>query len=51
MANLVRAMKDFSHPGTSEKKPFDLNKAIESTVTVARNEWKYVAELVTGRMG
>ena len=26
---------------------FDLNKAIESTITVARNEWKYVAQLVT----
>jgi signal transduction histidine kinase len=24
----------------------DLNRAIESTVTVARNEWKYVADLV-----
>jgi nitrogen-specific signal transduction histidine kinase len=23
----------------------DLNKAIESTITVARNEWKYVAEV------
>jgi signal transduction histidine kinase len=25
----------------------DLNKAIESTVTVARNEWKYIADLTT----
>jgi signal transduction histidine kinase len=46
VGNIVRAMKDFSHPGTAEKKPIDLNKAIESTVTVARNEWKYVADLV-----
>jgi signal transduction histidine kinase len=38
-------MKEFSHPGGQEKAPADLNKAIESTVTVARNEWKYVAEL------
>jgi signal transduction histidine kinase len=38
-------MKEFSHPGTREKAPADLNRAIESTVTVTRNEWKYVAEL------
>ncbi len=47
VAKIVRAMKDFSHPGTGEKAPCDLNKAIESTITVARNEWKYVAEVVT----
>ena len=47
VGNIVRAMKEFSHPGTTEKKPVDLNQAIESTITVARNEWKYVAEVVT----
>jgi PAS domain S-box-containing protein len=47
VAKIVQAMKDFSHPGTGEKKAVDVNKAIESTVMVARNEWKYVAELVT----
>ena len=47
VATIVRAMKDFSHPGTGEKKPIDLNKAIENTIMVARNEWKYVAEVVT----
>lgn len=44
---IVRAMKEFSHPGFSEKAPADLNHAIESTLTVARNEWKYVANVVT----
>ena len=38
-------MKEFSHPGGKEKSLADLNKAIESTSTVARNEWKYVADL------
>ena len=38
-------MKDFSHPDFEAKAPTDLNQAIESTVTVARNEWKYVADL------
>ena len=45
VAKIVRAMKDFSHPGSEAKVPTDLNHAIESTVTVAHNEWKYVADL------
>lgn len=47
IATIVRAMKEFAHPGNDEKACVDLNKAIESTVTVARNEWKYVADLTT----
>ena len=47
VAKIVRAMKEFSHPDSAEKTAADLNRAIESTITVARNEWKYVAELVT----
>ena len=47
VTGIVRAMKDFSHPGSTEKTPTQLNKAIESTVTVCRSEWKYVADLVT----
>jgi len=42
---IVRAMKDFSHPGGDEKKAANINKILESTVTVSRNEWKYVAEM------
>jgi len=45
VSKIVRAMKEFSHPGNREKSLADLNKAIESTTTVARNEWKYVADL------
>ncbi|MEY2411078.1 MAG: two-component system, NtrC family, sensor kinase [Verrucomicrobiota bacterium] len=47
VANIVRSMKDFSHPGTNEKVQTDLNRSIESTITICRNEWKYVADLVT----
>ena len=47
VSEIVRAMKDFSHPGSEEKVVTDLNKAITSTITVARNEWKYVSELET----
>jgi signal transduction histidine kinase len=47
VASIVRAMKEFSHPDSIEKIATDLNKAIASTVIVARNEWKYVSEIVT----
>ncbi|MGA3160279.1 MAG: PAS domain S-box protein [Terracidiphilus sp.] len=47
VATIVGAMKEFSHPDTKEKIPLDLNHAINSTITVARNEWKYVADLET----
>ncbi|MEP6902264.1 MAG: response regulator, partial [Actinomycetota bacterium] len=47
IAKIVQSMKDFAHPGSKEKCAADLNKAIESTITVAQNEWKYVAELET----
>lgn len=46
VTRIVRAMRDFSHPGTGEKVPIDLNQAVENTLLVAANEWKYVATLV-----
>ena len=45
VSRIVRAMKDFAHPGDKTKTPADLNRAVESTITVARNEWKYVANV------
>lgn len=44
---IVRAMKAFSHPGTAKKRPVDLREAIESTLTISRNEWRNVADVVT----
>jgi signal transduction histidine kinase len=45
VATIVRAMKDFAHPDRREKSPADLERAIVNTLTVARNEYKYVAEV------
>ncbi len=42
---IVRAMKEFSHPGTSEKVSTDINQALRSTATISKNRWKYVADL------
>ncbi len=45
VSQIVRSMKDFSHPGTAAKVCLDINQAIESTVTVCRNEWKQIANM------
>jgi PAS domain S-box-containing protein len=45
VTTIVRSMKEFSHPSREEMEPVDLNRAISATLTVARNEYKYVAEL------
>lgn len=45
VTQIVRAMKEFSHPGGREKSMSNLNKAIETTTLVARNEWKSVADM------
>jgi signal transduction histidine kinase/DNA-binding response OmpR family regulator len=47
VAGIVRAMKEFSHPGTDQKQNVDLAHAIENALTISRNEWKYVAKVVT----
>jgi PAS domain S-box-containing protein len=47
VATIVRAMKDFAHPESGEKAAADLNKALLSTLTVARSELKYVADVET----
>ncbi len=47
VAEIVRAMKEFSHPGGKEKSTVDVNRCIETTLTISRNEWKYVAEMET----
>lgn len=45
ITSIVTAMKEFSHPSSHEKVPGDLNAIIQTTVTVARNEWRYMAEM------
>lgn len=47
ITRLVQSLKEIAQPDTTGKKAVDLNRAIENTLAVARNEWKYVAELET----
>jgi len=47
IAKIVSAMKAFSHPGSEEMTSSNINDAIETTITVASNEWKYTAKIKT----
>jgi signal transduction histidine kinase len=45
LSSIVMALKQFAHPGGVEIAPCSLNDLLERTTTVARNEWRYVADL------
>lgn len=45
ISSIVSAMKHFSHPSGDKAVLADINSAIENTVVVARNEWKYFSEV------
>jgi len=45
VASIVSAMKEFSHPGLHTWTTANINRVLESTVTVARNQWKAVANV------
>ena len=47
ISEIVRAIKEFSHPDAKEKSLTDINAALRTTIMVSRNQWKYVAELET----
>jgi PAS domain S-box-containing protein len=47
VATIVKAMKEFAHPDTEEQNLADLNHAIETTLLVASNEYKYMAKVRT----
>ena len=45
VSRIVSAMKHFSHPSGNAAELANINSAIENTVIVARNEWKYISEV------
>jgi PAS domain S-box-containing protein len=47
IAEIVRSMKEFSHVDQREMSRVDLNRAINSTLIIARSEYKYVADVET----
>jgi signal transduction histidine kinase len=47
VATIVRSLKEFAHPEQKEQAPADLNRALATTLAIARNEYKYVATVET----
>jgi PAS domain S-box-containing protein len=47
IASIVLSMKQFAHPDQKQRTMVDLNAAVQSTITIARGEYKYVADLET----
>lgn len=45
ISGIVRAMKEFAHPGHREMSAADLNHALETTLVIAKNEYKYIADI------
>ncbi len=43
---IIKAMKVFAHPGKDSHVLADLNQCLKDTATLAKNEWKYIADLV-----
>jgi len=46
VSTIVRSLKEFAHPAPDEMVPTDLNRAIHNTLTIARGEYKFVADLI-----
>ncbi len=47
VSKIVKSMKSFSHPGIESKVLQDINKAINDTIVISRNEWKYNSDIET----
>ncbi|MBI5580933.1 MAG: PAS domain S-box protein [Deltaproteobacteria bacterium] len=47
VSSIVRSLREFAHPDQKEKAPADINRALQNVLTVCRNEYKYLAEVVT----
>ena len=45
VSKIVGAMKSFSHPSMGELQNTDLLETIETTITIARSEWRYYADI------
>ena len=47
VTNIVRAMKEFAHPDSSEQCEADINRALRSTLIVATHVYKFIAHVHT----
>ena len=47
VSRIVRALKEFAHPGQTERERIDVRRVIDNAVTLTRSQWRYAAEVVT----
>lgn len=47
VSRIVRALKEFAHPGQTERDAVDLRRVIENAVTLTRGEWRHAAHVET----
>ncbi|HVY23353.1 MAG TPA: PAS domain-containing protein [Steroidobacteraceae bacterium] len=47
VASIVGAMREFAHPDVKERSHADINHALQTTLVVATNEYKYLATVHT----
>ena len=47
VADIVRSMKEFSHPGSKDKSLININNGLKNTIIVSKNTWKHQADLQT----
>jgi len=47
ISKIVKAMKEFAHPGGADKGLMNINRILENVITISRNEWKYAAIIKT----
>lgn len=45
IGNIVRSIKEFSHPDDGEIQDYDIKTLVETAVTVSRSQWRHNAEL------
>jgi PAS domain S-box-containing protein len=45
VSSIIKAMKQFAHPEQDSLSQVDINRTLEQTATISKNEWKYVADL------
>lgn len=46
ITSIIKSMKTLSHPGTDQKIPVNINKCLDDTVNISRNEWKYMSTII-----
>jgi signal transduction histidine kinase len=45
VSKIILAMKEFAHPSSKDKTPVDINRVIERSLTICKNEFKSVANI------